>query len=112
MAYVVVPIDFFEREKRMRNLMFRLGGRSAALPIRLWCLAAQVSSRDGRLAEHSTETLEVALGWSGRRGDLEQALIEAGFLEKMPEGYRVANWEEDQGHGAGAVPCLRKSTTM
>jgi hypothetical protein len=25
------------------------------------------------------------------------ALIEAGFLEKTPEGYRVANWEEDQG---------------
>lgn len=98
MAYVVVPIDFFERDKRMRKLMFRLGGRSAALPIRLWCLAAQESPRDGRLAEHSTETLEVALRWSGRRGDLEQALIEAGFLEKMPEGYRVENWEEDQGH--------------
>jgi len=98
MAYVVVPIDFFEKDKRMRKLMFRFGGRSAALPIRLWCFAAQESPRDGRLAEHSTEMLETALGWTGRRGELEQALIETGFLEKRPEGYRVLSWEQDQGY--------------
>jgi hypothetical protein len=98
MAYIVVPIDFFEKDKRMRKLMFRFGGRSAALPIRLWCLAAQESPRDGRLADHSAETLEVALGWTGRRGELEQALIEVGFLDKMTDGYRVLNWEEEQGH--------------
>lgn len=98
MPYVIVPIDFFERDKRMRKLMFRFGGRSAALPILLWCLAARESPRDGWLAEHSTETLETALGWTGRRGDLEQGLIEAGFLEKMTEGYRVVGWEQDQGH--------------
>src|SRR5437660_3917963 len=98
MAYVVVPVEFFDRDKRMRKLMFRFGGRAAALPIRLWCLAAQESPRDGRLAEHSTETLEIALGWTGRRGEFELALIEAGFLEKIPEGYRVRNWEADQGH--------------
>ena len=98
MAYVVVPIDFFEKDKRMRKLMFRFGGRSAAaLPFRLWCLAAQESPRDGRLADHSAETLEVALGWTGRRGELELALIEAGFLEKMTHGYLVRDWEE-QGH--------------
>ena len=98
MAYVVVPIDFFEKDKRMRKLMFRFGGRSAALPIRLWCLAAKESPRTGWLAEHSTETLETALGWTGRRGELELALIEAGFLEKMPKGYRVFNWDLEQGH--------------
>ena len=98
MAYIVVPIDFFEKDTRMRKLMFRFGGRSAALPIRLWCLAAQESPRDGRLAEHSTEMLETALGWTGRRGELEEALIEAGFLEKIPEGYRMLNWDQDQGH--------------
>jgi hypothetical protein len=98
MTYVVVPIDFFEKDKRMRKLMFRFGGRSAALPIRLWCLAAQESRRDGRLADHSAETLELALGWTGRRGELELALIEAGFLEKIPDGYRVLSWEEEQGH--------------
>lgn len=98
MAYVIVPIDFFERDKRMRKLMFRFGGRSAALPILLWCLAARESPRDGRLAEHSAETLETALGWTGRRGELEQALIDAGFLERMEEGYRVLGWERDQGH--------------
>lgn len=98
MAYVVVPIDFFEKDKRMRKLMFRFGGRSAALPIRLWCLAAQESPRDGRLAEHSTEMLETALGWTGRRGELEEALIEAEFLEKTTDGYRVLSWDQDQGH--------------
>jgi hypothetical protein len=98
MAYVVVPIDFFGKDTRMRKLMFRFGRRSAALPIHLWCLAAQESPRDGRLAEHSTEMLETALGWTGRRGELEEALIEAGFLEKMPAGYQVLNWEQDQGH--------------
>jgi hypothetical protein len=96
MAYVVVPIDFFERDKRMRKLIFRFGGRSAALPIHLWCLAAQESPRDGRLAEHSTEMLETALGWTGRRGELEEALIEAGFLGKIPEGYQVLNWEDQR----------------
>ena len=94
MAYIVVPIDFFEKDKRMRKLMFRFGGRSAALPIRLWCLAAQESPRDGRLVDHSTETLEMAMGWTGRRGELEEALIEAGFLEKMHEGYQVRDWGE------------------
>jgi len=98
MPYVIVPTDFFEKDKRMRKLIFRFGGRSAALPIRLWCLAAQKSSRDGKLAEHSTEMLETALGWTGRRGELEEAFIEAGFLEKIPEGYRVLNWDQDQGH--------------
>jgi hypothetical protein len=98
MAYVIVPIDFFEKDKRMRKLMFRFGGRSAALPIRLWCLTARESPRDGRLADHSTETLEMALGWTGRSGELAQAFIEAGFLERTAEGYRVVNWEEDQGH--------------
>lgn len=54
MAYIAVPIDFFEKDQRMRKLTFRFGGRSAAaLPIRLWCLAAQESPRDGRLAEHA-----------------------------------------------------------
>jgi len=42
--------------------------------------------------------LETALGWTGRRGELEEALIEAGFLEKIPDGYLVLNWEQDQGH--------------
>ena len=42
--------------------------------------------------------LERILGWTGRGGELEQALIEAGFVEKIPDGYRVLNWEEDQGH--------------
>ena len=96
MPYIVVPIDFFEKDTRMRKLMFRFGGRSAALPIRLWCLAAQQSPRDGRLAEHSTEMLETALGWTGRRGELEEALIEAGFLGKIPEGYQVQDWEEQR----------------
>jgi hypothetical protein len=98
MPYIVVPIDFFERDERMRKLMFRFGGRSAALPIRLWCLAARESPRDGRLVEHSIETLELALGWTGRRGELEEALIEAGFLEKMTGGYWVRNWDQEQGH--------------
>ena len=98
MPYVVVPIDFFERDQRMKKLVFRFGGRTAALPIRLWCLAAQESPRDGRLADHSAETLEMALGWTGRSGELVQALIEAEFLEIMAEGYRVPNWEKEQGH--------------
>ena len=98
MPYIVVPIDFFEKDKRMRKLMFRFRGEVCALPIRLLCLAAQESPRDGRLADHSTETLEVALGWTGRRGELEQALIEAEFLEKLSDGYRVLNWEKEQGH--------------
>jgi hypothetical protein len=91
MAYVVVPIDFFEKDTRMRKLVLRFGGRSAALPIRLWCLAAQESPRDGRLADHSAETLEVALGWTGRRGELEQALIEAGFLARLADGIPFYN---------------------
>ena len=98
MAYVVVPIDFFESDKRIRRLMFRCGGRSVALPIRLWCLAARESPRDGRLADHTAETLETALGWTGRSGELALALIEAGFLERTAEEYRVVNWGEDQGH--------------
>ena len=95
---MVVPIDLFERDQRMKKLVFRFGGRTAALPIRLWCLAAQESPRDGRLADHSAETLEMALGWTGRNGELVQALIEAGFLERTAEGYQVLNWEQDQGH--------------
>jgi hypothetical protein len=98
MAYIKLPIDFFDKDQRIRKLMFRFGGRSAALPIRLWCLAAQESPRDGKLADYSPETLETALGWTGRRGELEQGLIESGFLERMPEGYRVTEWERDHGH--------------
>ena len=122
MAYVVVPIDFVERDKRMRKLMFRFGGRAAALPIRLWCLAAQESPKDGRLAEHSTETLEIALGWTGRRGELELALIEAaappglGFdpetsrlildpLIKRDSGIQLT---ASEGNGSNATTFMRK----
>jgi hypothetical protein len=52
----------------------------------------------GYIVEHSTEALEMALGWTGRRGELEQALIEAGFLEKIPEGYKIPDWDQEQGH--------------
>jgi hypothetical protein len=98
MPYIVVPIDFFERDERMRKLMFRFDGRVAAIPIKLWCFAAQHAPRDGTLANQSCEALEMALGWTGRRGELEHALIEAGFLEKMPKGYRVFNWDQEQRH--------------
>src|SRR5258708_38189026 len=98
MAYVVVPIDFFEKDIRMRKLIFRFGEKSAAIPVLLWIVAARESPRAGLLVDTSIERLERLLGWTGRRGELKQALIEAGFLEKIPEGYQVLTWEQDQGH--------------
>ena len=81
MPYIVVPIDFFEKDKRMRKLMFRFEEDLLRCTIALVSCCAR-APRDGTLANDSTEALELALGWTGRRGELGRALIEAKFLRK------------------------------
>lgn len=97
MAYVKIPLDFFQRDKRLLRLM-ALHDDVADIPVRLWCLAADESPRNGRLTEYTAKTLAAAFGWRGKEETLEASLIESGFLEKTENGYQVLNWEQDQGH--------------
>ena len=74
------------------------GDWSGGLPIRALCIAADEEAPDGRLPVPSTDTLEAVLGWKGRKDRGEEALLEAGLIAKDETGYRIVDWEVDQGH--------------
>lgn len=97
MAYIKVPIEFFDSRK-MRKYQELSGDWSTGLPIRALCIAAKEDALDGRLEIPSTDTLETFLGWRGRKGRGEQALIESGLIHKDESGYRINGWQESQGH--------------
>lgn len=82
----------------MRKYQELSGDWSGGLPIRAFCKAAKEEAPDGRLDIPSTDTLETFLGWRGRKGRGEQALIESGLIEKGESGYRICKWEEEHGH--------------
>lgn len=73
----------------------------------LWVWAAS-STKDGSLAGMTpTEIAEVS-GWAGEPADFLAAMIDAGYIDEAPGGFRLHDWAENTGQidlpGAGQCP--------
>lgn len=81
---------------KTRRLIDEVGERGALCLLRLWAYAAQ-NHPDGTFA--STDDVEPAAGWRGRRGVLLSALIRLRWLEE--DGVTLHDWREEQPWIAG-----------
>ena len=62
----------------------------------LWVWAAS-STKDGSLAGMTpTEIAEVS-GWAGEPADFLAAMIDAGYIDEAPGGFRLHDWAENTG---------------
>ncbi len=62
----------------------------------LWVWAAN-STKDGSLAGMTpTEIAEVS-GWAGEPADFLAAMIDAGYIDEAPDGFRLHDWAENTG---------------
>lgn len=97
MAYVKLPADtkhpFWKKIRRYQELS---GDWSGGVPIRAIREAAEATG--GTLPYLSSDTLESGLGWKGKKGRCESAMLQAMLIEKVEDGYRVVDWPELGGH--------------
>lgn len=94
-----LDLDFFDHPKT-RRLVGLLGRGSEVLLLRLWCYCGRYHFRDGRLAGYSPQEIESICAWWGQAGRAIEAFVRVGFLEAMPDGYLVHDWDQWQGHFA------------
>jgi hypothetical protein len=94
-----LDLDFFDHPKT-RRLVGLLGRGSEVLLLRLWCYCGKYHFRDGRLTGYSPQEIESICGWWGQSERAIQNLVRVGFLEAVPDGYLVHDWDHWQGHFA------------
>ena len=69
----------------------------------LWVWAAS-STKDGSLAGMTpTEIAEVS-GWAGEPADFLAAMIDAGYIDEAPDGFRLHDWAENTGQIEAEAP--------
>lgn len=105
-----LDLDFFDHPKT-RRLVGLLGRGSEVLLLRLWCYCGRYHFRDGRLAGYSPQEIESICAWWGQAGRAIEAFVRVGFLEAMPDGYLVHDWDQWQGHFAVYHDRARKAAT-
>jgi hypothetical protein len=95
--YLKIPLDFTSK-KKCRELSRSIGAPlAAAMLLRLYLLAGNESPHDGGLDMEPSE-IEARICWRGRQGKALEVLQVTGCLVKTEKGYRIADWEEEQGH--------------
>ena len=97
MADLNLDLDYFTHPKTMR-LIGLLGRGAEVLPIRLWCWCAKYHAESGELSGYSAQEIESCVGWWGKEGQLVEALVKVGFLERKGKTYLVHDWRNHQGH--------------
>ena len=89
---------YFTHAKTLR-IISTLGHAASLYPIRLWCWCAQHRPETGILDGVDTRGIEALLSWRGPRGRLVKALVEVGFIDRLPDGrYAVHDWHQHAGH--------------
>ena len=111
MPYLNLDLDFFDHPKTKR-LVGLLGKGAEVLAIRLWCACGKYQAESGRLIGYSTQAIEATCAWWGRKGEMVDAMLEVGFIEKTDDGFQVHDWPDHAGHLAAfkerAVKAARK----
>ena len=90
-----LDLDYFENIKTKR-LVGLLGRNAEVLPIRLWCACGKHRPETGRLDGYSAQEIESLCQWWGKSGQMIEAMVRVGFLEK--DGVSVHDWQEHAGH--------------
>jgi hypothetical protein len=70
----------------------------------LWLWAAE-NAPNGDLEGMTTEDVETAADWHGKRGKAAMSMIEVGFIDVVPETgmMKLHNWEERAGRGVASL---------
>ena len=101
----VVPwIRLYQNWPRHKKTMALRRALGTAEPILcLWLWAAE-NAPTGDLGGMTTEEIEEASVWQGKRGKAAAAMIEVGFIDVIPEGgMKLHNWDERAGKGVASL---------
>lgn len=104
-------IDFgFPDHIKTRRLAGLLGGNAEAegLLVRLWCHVGGHHGETGRLPSYTPQEIEAIVRWMGEPGKFVEALCKVGYLHRDPDGFRLHDWSEHQGH-IGALKARAKA---
>jgi hypothetical protein len=97
MSNLNVDINYFEHRKT-RRLVSLLGKDADVLPLRLWAYCAKTRAFDGKLLGYAPEEIELHIGWRGKVSACIDAMIDVGFVERIEGGFKVHDYEIEQGH--------------
>lgn len=92
-----LDLDYFSHPKTVR-LVGIIGDGADIYPIRLWAYCGKYHVADGVLKGYSKGEIEGALGWRGKGGELVDALLKVGYLDKNRETYSVHEFVDHEGH--------------
>ena len=99
MAYLNVDINYFDNVKTKR-LILKLGQDGELIPLKLWSFAAKFFQVDGVFKDMTGEEIVLMSGirTAHDSATIMKALVDVGFIEKTDKGYKVHDWEDNQGH--------------
>ncbi len=98
MATLNVDPSYIDHIKVVR-LKAALGIDTAdAYPIRLWSKAALLCPETGAFTGYGIKDIERILGWTGKTGQLVDALVLFKFLDKRKKGFQIHNWKIHASH--------------
>ena len=90
------------RHRKTISLRKALGTAEPILCLWLW---AAENAPNGDLEGMTTDDIETASDWHGKRGKAAMAMIEVGLIDVVPEtgGMKLHNWEERAGRGVASL---------
>lgn len=92
-----LDLNYFDHPKTLR-LVALLGIGSDVLPVKLWAYCGRYHAEHGRLKGLSALEIESIVRWWGRPGKMIEVFLKLGFLHEEPDGFRVHDWREHEGH--------------
>jgi hypothetical protein len=98
MPNINLDCDYFDHPKT-RRLIGLLGRGAAELPIRLWTYCGKFHAESGSLTGHSAQEIESIVGWWGKSGEMVEAMVKVGFLDRSDDGvFIIHDFKSTQGH--------------
>ncbi len=100
MADFRIDVSFFSHTKTKR-LKKALGLEGVFALQQLWAYAA--ANKHDAEKVYSVEDIELAVDWDGEPGSLVSVLATVGFVDEVPSGYVIHEWEAHNGYAATAA---------
>jgi hypothetical protein len=97
MPSINLDLNYFDHPKTKR-LVGLLGRGADVLPVRLWCTCGKHYPDSGELTGLTAQEIESQVAWWGQPGQMVEAMVKVGFLEKVDSGYAVHDWQDHSGH--------------
>lgn len=100
MADFRIDVGFFHHPKTKR-LKRALGLEGVFALQQLWAYAA--ANKHDAEKVYSVEDVELAVDWDGEPGSLVSVLAAVGYVDAVPGGYAIHEWETHNGYAATAA---------